>query len=298
LESAIVHGELRLNGSVVEGKFDGAAMKIDHNLSLDRGAIFNMVDLTGTKSDGDFNLSGSTFNSSVDMSEAQIGGELSLEFNDDKHGRSEVTWSKDAVLTLRNAKVDLIPNSSEIWPANIVLDGFTYRGLSSNGVSEGEKPMTDVVVAKSDNFSPQAYEQLATVLQNEGETARARKVLYALRKAERAHAQDPWRRAGLTVLDWFIGYGYYLQRALYWAVVFWFIGGVVMFASGQYRRFGLGPLGSFVYSFDMLLPIIRLREKNYDIDIDGPPQFYFYFHKIMGYILASFLIAGLAGLAK
>jgi hypothetical protein len=48
----------------------------------------------------------------------------------------------------------------------------------------------------------------------------------------------------------------------------------------------------------MLLPIIRLREKNYDIDIDGPPQFYSYFHKIMGYILASFLIAGLAGLAK
>ena len=68
--------------------------------------------------------------------------------------------------------------------------------------------------------------------------------------------------------------------------------------NGHKRQRAPWPLSSFVYSFDMLLPIIRLREKNYDIDIDGPPQFYFYFHKIMGYILASFLIAGLAGLAK
>jgi hypothetical protein len=204
-ESAIVHGEMRLSGSVVGGKFDGVAMKVDRSLSLDGGAIFNMIDLTGTRSDGDFNLSGSTFNSSIDMTEAQIGGELSLEFNNDTDKHSKAMWSADTVLTLRNAKADLIPNSSEIWPENIVLDGFTYRGLSSNGISKGEAPMSDAVVSRSDNFSPQAYEQLAAALQNGGETGRAREVLYALRKAERDHAQDRWRWAGLTVLDWSIG---------------------------------------------------------------------------------------------
>jgi hypothetical protein len=48
----------------------------------------------------------------------------------------------------------------------------------------------------------------------------------------------------------------------------------------------------------MLLPIIQLRKEHSDIDLDGAAQYYFYFHKIMGYVLASFLIAGLSGLTK
>jgi len=57
------------------------------------------------------------------------------------------------------------------------------------------------------------------------------------------------------------------------------------------------PFG-IAYSFDMLLPIIQLREKHKKIDLQGWPRYYFYTHKIMGYVLASFLIAGLAGLTK
>ena len=49
----------------------------------------------------------------------------------------------------------------------------------------------------------------------------------------------------------------------------------------------------------MLLPIIQLRKKNYEIELHGRwRRYYFYVHKIMGYVLASFLIAGLAGLTK
>ena len=32
--------------------------------------------------------------------------------------------------------------------------------------------------------------------------------------------------------------------------------------------------------------------------ITGWREFYFYFHKIMGYVLGSFLVAGLAGLTQ
>jgi hypothetical protein len=48
----------------------------------------------------------------------------------------------------------------------------------------------------------------------------------------------------------------------------------------------------------LLLPIIRLREKHYQIDLESRVRYYFYLHKIMGYVLASFLIAGIAGLTK
>ena len=54
----------------------------------------------------------------------------------------------------------------------------------------------------------------------------------------------------------------------------------------------------FWYSLDLLLPIIQLRPKHYEIDLQGSVRYYFYFHQIMGYVLASFLIAGLSGLTK
>ena len=55
---------------------------------------------------------------------------------------------------------------------------------------------------------------------------------------------------------------------------------------------GHGPPDIISYSFDMLLPIIRLRESHYQVDLKTWARYYFYFHKIMGYVLASFLIAG------
>ena len=54
----------------------------------------------------------------------------------------------------------------------------------------------------------------------------------------------------------------------------------------------------FFYSLDLLLPVVRLREQHYDIDLQGRVRYYFYVHQIMGYVLASFLIAGLSGLTK
>jgi hypothetical protein len=66
--------------------------------------------------------------------------------------------------------------------------------------------------------------------------------------------------------------------------------------SGDGPRNGM-PYG-VAYSFDMLLPIIKLREEHYKMDLSGWPRYYFYGHKIAGYVLASFLIAGISGLTK
>jgi len=57
------------------------------------------------------------------------------------------------------------------------------------------------------------------------------------------------------------------------------------------------PYG-IAFSFDMLLPIVKLRDYHYTVDLKGWARYYFYFHKLMGYLLASFLIAGLTGLTK
>jgi len=73
--------------------------------------------------------------------------------------------------------------------------------------------------------------------------------------------------------------------------------GALVFRRTEEARKNRMPYG-IAYSVDMLLPIIKLRERHYDIDLPGWPRYYFYFHKIMGYVLASFLIAGLSGLTR
>ena len=45
----------------------------------------------------------------------------------------------------------------------------------------------------------------------------------------------------------------------------------------------------FWYSVDMLMPIIRLRDKHYDVTLKTRlAVYYFYVHKVVGYVLTFF----------
>jgi hypothetical protein len=149
-----------------------------------------------------------------------------------------------------------------------------------------------------------------------GHPEMANDVLYAGRERERG---EFWRRGkwgwfGLSLLKWMIGYGYGLRyfRSLWWVLGFVVVGTLVLLGFGVPRKLG-GPIawataGSMeiisyltaltFYSFDLLLPIIQLYEPHYKVVLHGVAKYYFAFHKLMGYVLASFLIAGLAGLTK
>jgi hypothetical protein len=148
---------------------------------------------------------------------------------------------------------------------------------------------------KQDVYSPAPYEQLSNVLRNQGRLEAADEILFAKRERERANATFS-NYIFLTATKWLVGYGYHPWWALFWVAAL-LIGGIaILRISGEGPRNGL-PYG-IIYSFDMLLPIIKLREKHYEIDLMGWPRYYFYVHKIAGYVLASFLIAGVAGLTK
>ncbi len=103
----------------------------------------------------------------------------------------------------------------------------------------------------------------------------------------------------MTLLNSTIGYGYGYRyfRTLYWMIALVIFGAAVLRISGQGRANKM-PWG-LSYSLDHLLPIIELRKYHYDqIQLTGWARYYFYLHKLMGYVLASFLIAGLAGLTQ
>jgi hypothetical protein len=143
--------------------------------------------------------------------------------------------------------------------------------------------------ARHKSFSAQPYEQLALAFQNRGLADEARAIRYAGRERERSESKG-LRYAWLTTLSLAIGYGHYIDRALWWTLGLVALGALVLRVSGQGRKNGM-PYG-VSYSFDMLLPVIKLRDAHYNIDLVGWPRYYFYVHKIAGFVLASFLVAG------
>lgn len=296
LERARIAGVFNLRGSKLGGKLDCYASEIGSRFDL-RGAEFAGPIICSFAKIGELDLAGGTFQDDVDMTGTQINAELRI----GSAGEERTRWAAKSTLSLRNARADAIQDSQDSWPARIDLSGFAYRNLGGRNATQqdqmADRPVSWFVswLAKQDPYAPAPYEQLATVLRSGGKPGTADDILYASKERERAQA-TLLRRAWLTTIDVAIGYGYHMEWALVWVAGFVFTGIAVLRFSGEGPR-NLMPFG-IAYSFDMLLPIIRLREKHYQIDLQGWPRYYFYVHKIMGYVLASFLIAGLAGITK
>jgi hypothetical protein len=276
-------GQLALQNANIRGQLSAFGIEVSQHVFLS-GASFAKIDLRSTKIKGLADLGGATFSEDVDLSEAEIDGSLKL---DSESGAAK--WLGSATLILRGARIGAISRLSDGWPRKLDIDRFTYRGVETlDSISKDW-------LRKTATFSKQPYEQLAVVLQSQGNADDATAIRFAGRDREREESTG-WRWLWLTTLDYLIGYGYYPARAIGWALGLLVLGVCVFWISGQGRSNGM-PYG-LAYSFDLLLPIIKLREMHYEIDLQGWPRYYFYAHKIAGYLLASFLIAGLSGLTK
>lgn len=186
-------------------------------------------------------------------------------------------------------------------------------------------------LGKDMGSSAQPYEHLANLFRRAGDPAKANALLYAARERRRRFAlsgvdnlghrkkRQVLRGVGLWMLRLTIGYGlgnrYFLVLA--WVGGFSLLGMFVLIVFGtQSPALWSWPSLCFA-SLDQLLPIITLN-KAYDVLIFGdssakslidaqppwvltqPPwvQYYFYWHMMVGWVLGSFIVAGLAGLTQ
>jgi hypothetical protein len=174
--------------------------------------------------------------------------------------------------------------------------------------------------------SPQPYEHLARLFRQAGDPEKSNAVLYAARERRRSTAwsivkqyrhkeRKEWQgalgvSAGLWMLRATIGYGLGIRyfRVLRWVFALTLLGTVILIEPGAHKLSDLPKL--FFTSFDQLLPIITL-DKAHDALIFGDPsakppaypqpygvRIYFYAHAILGWMIGSFLVAGLAGLTQ
>jgi len=326
-----ISGELNMSGADVQGnlflngQFDGdvllGRMNVGGAVSLSRAQFAGILDLSGstiggsvfmTESymhdklvatfltvEGNFDMSNGQFQA-VDLSSTQIAGQLRLgsTLNDPPN------WRENSSLILRAVTAGELQDSfiegHDSWPRLIELEGFDYKRLGgvAGGTLNHDLVARDALwfinwLARDKSYSPGPYTQLASVLRASGQKSKADDVLFAGKERERLLTDGPqW--LGLTLLSYTTGYGYHYFYSLGWIALLVFVGVAFLERYGETDRHNI----RFVYSLDMLLPIIKLRDLHYSIDLQSPARYYFYFHKVMGYILASFLIAGLSGLTK
>jgi hypothetical protein len=211
----------------------------------------------------------------------------------------------------------------------------TFDGIQSHEKgSKSDRDVNDVKwyinwLARNQFYTPQPYEQLAGVFRKAGEPSKANRILYESRQRAR---QEAWRNRnclrwfGSSLLNWTIGYGLGARyfRALLWVVALTAIGIFMLNISGQpsisqpssvrnqkivdYQNYEPNNSAQsrlaqhcldaqIVYSLNQLIPIVQL-EKYDEILLSGWVAYWFYTEKIIGWIIGSFLVAGLAGLTQ
>jgi len=312
MRGASFAGAVSLNGTTVTGP-----------AFLDDGASFKgEVDLTGASFGSDLVLSNADFASTVRLTNAHIGSELRLGSKVQPAAR----WGSGP-LELRNTRCASLqdrwptkkePEEASAWPAAIDLEGFTYDllgGLLGGGGGPADMrarpaPSYEAWLARHRPFSPQPYKQLAKILRASGDPGKANDILYAARERQRDDCRQAgeWGKwLGMSLLKATIGYG--LGRRYFWALrwvaLFTLLGTLLLHFFGNQPE--QGWLALAFASFDQRLPAItldRAHEKLFSAASTGgfvQPGWlvgYFYVHKLIGWLLGIFLLAGLAGLTQ
>jgi hypothetical protein len=294
-----VDGHVIFQNSTFDDKLQMRYSRISASVYLNE-SVFDRVDLTGTK----------------------ISGELQAGNNDAdhliydcKHGapqRHPTQWSdagpKDPggvpKLVLRNTSVDTWKGWKDGWPS-LDLQGFSYTQFRIEGIDSaadfGSWGIGWLALEQSHSFQP--YQKYAETIGKLGLASQATDILFAGRERERARARSNafGQYVEMSVARYLIGYGYGNRYfyALGWAALLIAIGCALIRITRENdpgkHDFPLGIL----FCVDMLVPFIQFRRRHFDVEFKSLVlRRYFIFHRLAGFILGSFILAGMAGLTK
>jgi hypothetical protein len=275
---------------------DMDSIQVSSHLLMRSSNVKKQLKLIFAEIGGGLDISGSKL-SSLNLTNTRINNEFCLSSSD----CIPTKWEKGSKLILRNTEVGALQDLPDAWPDELELVGFTYSRLGgftageSYSMAERDISWMKEWLEKQKSYSPQPYEQLGKILREAGYKYKANDILFEGKRRERR--ETSWLNwLNLTLQYISVGFGYHYRFTIVCFFSLILIGALVLWATGQGLANNM-PYG-FSYSLDMLLPIIRLDESHYTIKLIGFAKYYFYIHIILGYVLASFLIAGLSGITK
>jgi hypothetical protein len=304
LDSAkVVKGVEFDNCTLLEGS-SARNLEVGIDVSF-RAEIHGPVDLSFAKIGSSLNLSTAKFKNDVDLTGAAISGSIVLSGKDFSEGESNCAWGRGAMLKLRDTSANLIQDSTDdAWPKTMQLDGFYYKKwrVSQTNPNALQQDLDHREIGwflrwlKGQTiYTPGPYRQLATLFRDEGWDAKATAVLFAGKERERHESGYP-AKVFLFLSKIFIGYGYHYEFSIYWCIGIVLLGTLVLKFSreGWRQKVDVG----FFYSLDAFLPFVQLRRAFDGVDFQGWVKYYFYIHRLAGYVIGSFILAGLSGITK
>jgi hypothetical protein len=290
---AHINGQLNLNSASLSNP-DGMAMLADA-LIVDRemfcGGTFTAtgeVSLVGARIAGRLIFKGASLDNpggtALDFEAANVTTLILLP-----------RQQPNGAVNLSNARVGTFLDDSATWPPVIRLRGFTYDSLENSTITPRSRLRW--LTRHPGGYAPQLYDQLAGAYRRSGDEQAARKIAVA-KQWRRRRAFNP-----LNLL-WYVtvGYGYRTWQAAIWLVALvvsstWVFSGAYpahMIASGSHPP----AFQPFVYSLDLLLPVIGFGQKS-AWQPQGPALLYWSWGLTgAGWVLTAAVVAGLTGVLK
>ena len=308
LRGAKIGGAIELDGSTFKGPLNMDSVKVEGSLFMREGVFNDRVVLVHASVGGNLDAGGSSLGE-LDLRGARIARELRLgssnrgiEWKEYSDGNKAAFRPK---LNLLNAAAGAFQDTKNTWPKDLEweLDGFTYSRFGGLDATESELPFERGAdwfirwLEENKTFSPQPYQQLAKVLRQTGHEPLADEILFALEDRIRNHDRTPvLKKALLMASSALLGYGYEVWRAGVWFFGLVLLGFCILCITPEDRRRGFWH--RMFYSLGTAVPLIGLMpiQEEFSRDLASGVAWYFVFHRILGLVIVSALIAGMTGL--
>jgi hypothetical protein len=300
LAAAHIGGVVDLSGATLANP-NGPALYAD-GLTIDQDMIcrdgFNAtgeVRLVGAQMSGQLDFSGATltnpYGHALHLQELRAGALLLRNLTE-----------PPALIEFTHAQVTALVDEPGSWPREAILDGFVYDDLYENRPVKAHQRL-GLLGRNPRGYSPQPYEQLATVYRRAGRDQDARTVAIAKQRARR-QTLGPAERLWSLLLDALVGYGYRTWLAVVWLAGLWVVGWAAFDRAHAHHELVLAKPGeahsSFhgaVYALDTLLPVVDLRQQAVWIP-RGWVQWWASASILAGWVLTTAVVAALTGLLK
>jgi hypothetical protein len=195
----------------------------------------------------------------------------------------------DGTVDLRHARVEVLRDDPNRWPAQLRLDGATYTALEPVGTA---RVRLDWLDRDPEGFRPQPYEQLGTLYRQIGREADARTVLLVKQRRHRRQLSAGGAAWGL-LQDWLVGYGYRPARAALWLLALIAFGFTMFSLYPPVDRPGGTAFNPLVYTLDLVFPIVDFGQER-AFGIAGLAQWLAYALTAMGWVLFTAVTAAVA----
>jgi hypothetical protein len=283
---------------------------VSQDTFLNRSDIRGPLHADGAEIGGSLVLMGTTLNAALARG-AVIKGALRMGFSiplRNEPARS-TRWVGESSLNLTNATIGRIvsPRSLEYWPRTLMLTGMKVgafdldRSGAPGQMAEKWSDWFEKWLLRQSEFASQPYHHVRTILATAGDDLTAARIGYAgrdrelresIRQGQLLHA------VYLSLSKILIGYGYMMWLPLLWMAAIVALGMQVFKRSEESKTEPGCRFDPLFYSIDLFLPLLQLRRRHFECDLKSKARYYFYFHRVAGWVIGSFIIVGLAGFTK